>query len=169
MSDYGSPGSGAQGPPGPVGPQGPVGPPGPATPDISAKLTNSAPQVIPQGVSTLVHFDTPIYDTDTMSSAADRITIKRAGKFYFLVSVFFQQASVASGVYVLRIKKNGVTYVAITQGQLPAFANIGAQTAIELVCAVNDFFTVEFEGTDGTNWTSIVDSTGPFFIGRKVG
>lgn len=86
---------GTSGPSGPPGQSGPSGPQGPG--DIGCNFQKSGTQSISASSAAAITSWTTIYDTDNMSSAANVITIKTAGKYYIWMSLDIQGGGTSDG------------------------------------------------------------------------
>ena len=77
--------------------------------DISVRVTKSANQSINDATSTLVTFDTEVFDTDTMHNNVtnnSRLTVTTAGKYLVWFTIGF--AANATGLRLIDLSKNGV-------------------------------------------------------------
>jgi len=118
--------------------------------DISCKVTKSANQTISNNTDTDITWNQEDYDTDGMhdnSTNNSRITIQTAGKYHFTVQSIWDSGNEA-GTRRIKIKKNGTV---VGQDQRTAIANAQASLIFIDDSAVNDFFEVSAQHTDGAN------------------
>ena len=87
-----------------------------STADISARVSKSADQSIPNNTATALTFDTEQFDTDAIHDNVtnnSRLTCNTAGKYIIVGSV--RWASNAVGTRIAQIRLNGVTLLASLQ------------------------------------------------------
>jgi len=117
--------------------------------DISAKVTKTSDQSIPQNTLTMVTWDSEEYDTDDMHDNVtnnSRITFKTAGKYSILVQSEWGINS--TGFRFMDIMKNGVDSIARVRDQ----ADNASEHNIAFVgeFAVNDYIELQvFQDTGG--------------------
>ena len=135
--------------------------------NAACRICNSVNQSIANNTSTLIAFNTEIFDNDTMHDAVTnntRLTCKSAGKYLVIAQVGFEVNT--TGYRGLDILKNGMLVGRIICAPAPTIESVYcATTIIEL--AVNDYVELSVFQTSGGALNVRADGT--MLMAIKVG
>jgi len=135
--------------------------------NAACRICNSVNQSIANNTSTLIAFNTEIFDNDTMHDAVTnntRLTCKSAGKYLVIAQVGFEVNT--TGYRGLDILKNGMLVGRIICAPAPTIESVYcATTIIEL--AVNDYVELSVFQTSGGALKVRADGT--MLMAIKVG
>jgi hypothetical protein len=145
--------------------------PGSTTTDISARISLSAPQSIPNATPTAISFDTVIYDTTLFFTIGSptKLTIPVGGKYD--LSAFAEWDANAIGQRSIIILKNGTTTVVRDKRETDTAGVISHEcNARGIPCIAGDFFEVivEQNSTGALNVSSDGGTFSPAFYAKKV-
>ena len=135
------------------------------SPVIGCSLYDTG-QTISSATWTSINFTGENFDTDTMHDTVtnnERITIKTAGFYLFIVNINFDYAS---GLRCVRVTKNGTSTQVVRENKLAlnqtGFSDL-FNISVILPCSVNDYFIVRVYQSSGGDLN--INSTYPIQFG----
>ena len=135
--------------------------------NISARVTHDAAQDTTSGSEMSVAFNTSVFDTDSMSGTANRLTFVTAGTY--LVQAYVQIEANASGRRHLALRLNGTGNRLVVVQTAPSISEgWGNQVSALLAVDATDWVEVRFLQTSGSSLDVQITNSSPFLSAVKI-
>jgi hypothetical protein len=135
--------------------------------NISARVTHDAAQDTTSGSEMSVAFNTSVFDTDSMTGTANRLTFTTAGTY--LVQAYVQIEANAAGRRHLALRLNGTgNRLAVTQTAPSLSEGWGNQVAVLVAVSATDWIEVRFLQSSGATLEIQTSNSSPWLSAVKI-